>query len=250
VLDLEGGRSADMPLAPEDQRLLEAELPDHVQAFAWAPAQRPLLIFQTQYHAWLADLRGRPLARYVGNVAGFSPAGDHLVWARYEAEARLAVEDLDDAAAVRELAPRGATALMYFTEDPQRVLFLASYGGSGLDLFDGDLQSGVTRRLASGVPLLESAGRRDRVAGALPLAAADARVLVIANWSAQDRSGDLLLVDRASGAQTVLAGGVRDFAVAPACAGCGVLDAGAALAIVRVGREAAASDGLWAAALP
>jgi hypothetical protein len=63
-------------------------------------------------------------------------------------------------------------------------------------------------------------------------------------------SGDLSLVDLATGAETVLARNVVDMALARPCAGCDPLAPGVPLAYVVQARVPFRLDGLWLAALP
>jgi hypothetical protein len=75
-------------------------------------------------------------------------------------------------------------------------------------------------------------------------------VVRLRTLTANEGPGDLSLVDLETGAETVLARNVADFAVAPACADCDPTGPGAQLVYVVHGRLPWKYDGLWTAVLP
>jgi hypothetical protein len=76
------------------------------------------------------------------------------------------------------------------------------------------------------------------------------RLLVVRDWSFQDRVGELVLMDLDARTEIVVAHSVLDFSAEAACSKCGQLDPGALVALVALERTSSRNDGLWALTLP
>jgi len=144
-------------------------------------------------------------------------------------------------ASVRALNPFGTVSTSHWETDDGRLLVGAwTIDGNRKDIYLVDADAGTSRAIAS--------------AGHL-VALGHTRALALLNWEISRQSGDLTLVDLASGAHTLLAENVYDVAVdrgtsASVPPGTDVLAPGTRVAFLTNNRLASPWDGLWVASLP
>jgi hypothetical protein len=147
----------------------------------------------------------------------------------------------DPTAPLQALNPRGTVTTSYWETDDGRLLVGAwTLDDNRNDIYLVDADAGTSRALAS--------------AGHL-VALGHTRALALLNWETSRLSGDLTLVDLASGAQTVLARDVYEVAVdrgksADVPSGSDPLAPGTRVAYLTNNRLASPWDGLWVVLLP
>lgn len=145
------------------------------------------------------------------------------------------------AASLQPLNPYGTVTTSHWETDDGRLLVGAwTIDGNRKDIYLVDADAGTSRAIAS--------------AGHL-VALGHTRALALLNWESSRESGDLTLIDLASGAQTLLAENVYDVAVdrgtsANIPPGTDALAPGTRVAFLTNNRLASPWDGLWVASLP
>jgi len=173
------------------------------------------------------------LDRQAGQYA-FSPAGDRLAWIEIDPVIDPPGPTLwmgDAAGGDPHLVAYGVVGFT-FSPDGQGI-FLTHFDGSQFSL--SWLPSSAANSVSQ--PLLASAYGGAPVRG-------NQRVLVIDHVNSQDESGNLELVDIASGTHQVLAHAVTDLAAS------GSVDGAARVLYAVRGRFASGQDGLWQTTLP
>jgi hypothetical protein len=144
-------------------------------------------------------------------------------------------------APVQALNPYGTVTTSHWETDDGRLLVGAwTIDGNRKDVYLVDADAGTSRAILS--------------AGHL-VALGHTRALALLNWETSRESGDLTLIDLASGAQTLLAENVHDVAVdrgksASVPPGTDALAPGTRVAFLTNNRLASPWDGLWVATLP
>jgi hypothetical protein len=144
-------------------------------------------------------------------------------------------------APLQVLNPRGTVTTSYWETDGGRLLVGAwTLDGNRKDIYLVDADAGTSRAIASTGHLL---------------ALGHTRALALLNWESARESGDLTLIDLASGAHTVLAENVYEVSVdrgmsASVPPGGDTLAPGTRVAFLTNNRLASPWDGLWVASLP
>jgi hypothetical protein len=144
-------------------------------------------------------------------------------------------------APVQALNPHGTVTTSHWETDDGRLLVGAwTLDGNRKDMYVVDADAGTSRAVASTGHLI---------------ALGHTRALALLNWEISRATGDLTLVDLASGAHTLLAENVYDVAVdrgtsANVPPGTDVLAPGTRVAFLTNNRLASPWDGLWVASLP
>ena len=123
----------------------------------------------------------------------------------------------------------------YLPGERAAYLFTVTFGKKDLHVLD--MEQRKVRKVARDV-------------AAVTLGRARAVVRVRSLISGGEGPGDLVVVDLETGADTLLARNVVDFAVTPACADCDPTAPGARLVYLVSGRVPWKHDGLWEAVLP
>jgi hypothetical protein len=147
----------------------------------------------------------------------------------------------DPTAPLQSLNPHGTGTTSYWETDDGSLLVGAwTLDANRKDIYLVDADAGTSRAIASNGHLV---------------ALGHTRALALLNWESPRRSGDLTLVDLASGAPTVLARDVYDVAVdrgqsAHVPPGTDALAPGTRVTYLTNNRLASPWDGLWAASLP
>jgi hypothetical protein len=170
---------------------------------------------------------------YSVGLHNFSPAGDRLAWVVLDPVVDTQAPTLwvgDASGGAAHLAAYDVDAFG-FSPDGQRI-FVSHSDGSQFSLSWVSSSFGPAQQT-----LIADAYSSGNVRG-------NQRVLIIDHWNSQDESGNLDLVDLASGTHQVLASAVTDVA-----AGSSVDGAARVLYAVR-GRFASGQDGLWQTTLP
>jgi hypothetical protein len=126
------------------------------------------------------------------------------------------------------------------TDDGRLLVGAWTLDGNRKDIYLVDADAGTSRAVASTGHLI---------------ALGHTRALALLNWEISRATGDLTLVDLASGAHTLLAENVYDVAVdrgtsANVPPGTDVLAPGTRVAFLTNNRLASPWDGLWVASLP
>ena len=183
-----------------------------------------------------------PFAPLLGEPSMFTRDGRHWFSWRLTPRPTVCVGSADDPLApVLPLNPTGTEAYRYAQLDDGRLLVEAwssDYRRDDIYLVDAD--AGTTRAIAS--------------AGQL-VAVGQTRALALLNWQLSRSSGDLTLIDYASGAHTLLAQDVyavdvdrgKSAAVPP---GTDALAPATRVAFLSRNRLESRDDGLWVAELP
>jgi hypothetical protein len=147
----------------------------------------------------------------------------------------------DPTAPLLPLNPRGTvTTINGQTDDGRLLVGVWTLDAQRKDIYLVDADAGTSRAIAT--------------AGHL-VALGHTRALALLNWEVSRSTGDLTLIDLASGAQTVLAENVYDVAVdrgqsANVPPGTDALAPGTRVAFLTNNRLASPWDGLWVASLP
>ena len=177
-----------------------------------------------------------------GKPSAFTRDGRHWFSTGTGQRPTIYVGLADDATAPQlPLNPRGTVTTTHWETDDGRLLVGAwTIDENRKDIYLVDADAGTSRAIAS--------------AGHL-VALGHTRALALLNWEISRLTGDLTLVDLASGAHTVLAEDVYDLAVdrgksADVSPGGDALAPGTRVAFVTRNRLASPYDGLWVASLP
>jgi hypothetical protein len=214
---------------------VEALCPDSGRSqIAWRPGGGGFALANAEGSLRVADgdlclpVSGGPV-----RLLQYSPEGDRLLW--YAASDVSGFEGLM-LSSWRGEAPVGiAEGNIFgarFTPDGQRLI-MARGSADTLSLSWLDLASSppAEHRLADNYGGFSRGGAR--------------RILLVDHWNSQDTSGDLVLIDIASGARRQIGRAVTEFAVS------GDVDSGAVdLAYAVRSRVSAPRDGLWLTTLP
>jgi hypothetical protein len=182
-----------------------------------------------------------------GRMSMFTRDGRH--WFSYEhvmvgnlAMALLYVGSADDVTAPRMLLhPQGTVvSALWETSDGRLLVGASTLDYKRQDIYLVDADARTSRAIASGGHLV-AIGRT--------------RVLALLNWELSRLTGDLTLIDLATGEATVLAQDVYAVAVDPGKSADVPLDAdrlapGTRVAFLTRNRLASPYDGLWVASLP
>jgi hypothetical protein len=251
LLALDGGEDRSFTLSVQDHRGLGVE---------WAPGKARAAILRDHHRLWLLRPDADPPLHPLGQRtlrSQFSPDGRFVAYVEVgtpapgQYETRLVVQDVDLAAPPRLFTPELAfTQSQFFTEDSKSLLFISHFGDYRARLHVADLATGEQRVIASDIGWWIWPWGADGIVIEPQLQYDRGRVLVITNWSLQDRVGDLVLLDPAAGTERVIARSVADFATTAPCPTCGSLDPGAPMAVVIQERRPSDRDGLWALTLP
>jgi hypothetical protein len=219
--------------------------------YEWRPGTHELWLgtLPGGFAIWQQELGVRtfspPLLRVRARQRGLSSfTRDGRHWFSKDAGVRpsLSVGSADDPSAeLLPLNPSGTEVYDYWQLDDGRFLveaWASNYQRDDIYLVDAD--AGTTRAIAT--------------AGHL-VATGQSRALALLNWQVSRSSGDLTLVDYASGAHTVLAQDVYAVDVdrgqsAAVPAGTDVLLPGTRVAFLSRNRLLSRDDGLWVAELP
>lgn len=179
--------------------------------------------------------------RTSGRTLRFTQDGRFLLFLRtstVDAESGTALFFLDTNspfAPARRASPVGVDVGAYFIfQDGPEVGFWVPNSHGQADLYFINVDSGTSRRIVESVGHI-ALGARGLVA--------------VVRIDSQDQVGDLVKIELDTGVERMLAHGVSNFALAPACKDCDPIAAGTRLAYVVHGRFASERDGVWAAEL-
>jgi hypothetical protein len=210
------------------------------QQITWRSDSRGLAVDLAGRQLGLVDIPtgtcsvlGAPVGTLNVALHTFSPGGDRLAWTAIDAATNLPSGDLWVSDAAGREPRMVASDVFNFTFSPDgQALFITRASGDQLSL--------SWLSLAADSPpeqlIADAFGGATRVG--------NQRVLVIDHWNTQDGSGNLELVDLASGTRQVLAHAVTDQA------GSSSVDGAARVMYAVHGRFASAQDGLWQTTLP
>jgi hypothetical protein len=251
LVDLQSGVDRSVELAPGDPGTVTLE---------WAPGEEPAALLHASDRAWLLRVDGEPRVQSLGERAlraEFSPDGRHVVYIDFPSagagrfEDQLVIQDTALREPPRVLTPPYAYVQSFvFAQGGRSLAYTTHFGDFKGELHLVDLDGGQGRLLARGVGWwLWPWGDRALVVEP-QVVSAGGRLLVVRDWSFQDRVGELVLFDLDAHSETVLAYTVLDFSVEAACSKCGLLDPGAQVALVSLERSSSPNDGLWALTLP
>ena len=177
-----------------------------------------------------------------GKSSMFTRDGRHWFSAGSDDGPTISVGSSDDPTGpLQPLNPRGTKTTSYWeTRDGHLLVGAWTIDGNRKDIYLVDVDAGTSRAIAS--------------AGHL-VALGHTRALALLNWETSRSTGDLELVDLASGAHTLLAENVYEVAVdrgwsAALPSEADALAPGTRVAYLTSNRLASPWDGLWLAALP
>jgi hypothetical protein len=208
----------------------------HPQQVSWRGDGGELVVDLAQNHVGLVDVPTGTCSMLGGEIIQrtFSPAGDRLAWTVIDPgfDSLEPMLWMGDAAGGEPHIVAYDVGAFEFSPDGQRI-FITRTDGSQFSL------SWVSSSASGSVqqPLLADAYGGANLLG-------NQRVLVIDHVNSQDLSGDLALVDIASGTSQLLAHAVTDFAAT------GSVDGAARVMYAVRGRFASGQDGLWQTTLP
>jgi hypothetical protein len=250
VIDLDTRADRGFPIASRDPGRLEVEWTrDGTVALVREPGR-----------AWLLRPAAEPAVMQLGPAVYhpiFSPDGGAIAYIDVGAGAdginyeSLMVQDTALTGPARSLTVTGSFIQSYsFNEDGSGLFDVTHFGDYKASLHFTDLRSGDRRLIADGIGWWIWRWNRGTVVVEPQVVTRGSRVLLVDDWSEQDRVGVLRLVDLGAHTDRVLARGVAGFGVEAPCRGCGLLDPGAPLVVAVSARAPSAQDGLWALALP
>ena len=215
---------------------VQCPLPHPVQV-SWRGDGGELVVDLNDNQLAVVDVATGSCSVLDGNVRqhAFSPAGNQLAWIGDEgatvSPAPITLWMRDAAAGGQRLVAYDVPAFR-FSPDGQRIFIIHSDS----DHFSLSWVSSMASNSQHQQPIADSySGVALR---------GNQRVLVIDHWNSQDASGNLELVDIASGRQQVLAHAVTGVAAS------GSIDGAARVMYAVRGRFASGQDGLWQTMLP
>jgi len=177
-----------------------------------------------------------------GRSSVFTRDGRHFFSVGSDDGPTISVGSSDDPTGpLQPLNPRGTKTTSYWETVDGRLLVGAwTLDGNRKDIYLVDADASTSRAIASNGHLV---------------ALGHTRALAMLNWESSRSTGDLVLVDLASGAHTLLAENVYDVAVdrgwsATVSPDTDALAPGTRVAYLTSNRLASPWDGLWVAALP
>jgi hypothetical protein len=250
IIDLDTRADRAFSIASREPYSLEVE---------WGPGGRTGILREPG-RAWLLRPAAEQAAASLGRAVYhpiFSPDGATVAYIDVNTRAdglsyeSLMVQDTALAAPARSLSVTGSFIQSYsFNEDGSGLFDVTHFGDYKASLQFTDLRSGDRRVLADGIGWWIWRWNRGTVVVEPQVVTRGSRVLLVDDWSEQDRVGVLRLVDLGAHTDQVLARGVSGFGVEAPCRGCGLLDPGAPLVVAVNERTPSAQDGLWALSLP
>jgi hypothetical protein len=214
---------------------VQCPLPHPVQ-LSWRGDGGELVVDLDDNQLGLVDVPTGSCSVLTGNVRqhAFSPAGDRLAWVEHSPVLDSSIPALwmgDAAGGGRRIVAYDVPAFT-FSRDGQGIFIIRADS----DHFSLSWVSSLASNSQHQQPIAD-AYNGDALRG-------NQRVLVIDHWNSQDASGNLELVDIASGTHQVLAHAVTDLAAS------GSIDGAARVMYAVRGRFASGQDGLWQTTLP